>query len=288
MMTADNNNNVNPGAEAKVVPETAASETAPETATVESAAASSGEKTNTSSKKPIFFGCIAVAVVLCAIFFLTRGNQAQNRFSVRNGITFGMTREQVVLTEKKNGIEMDGEHDSILTTVSGYENCAVVYSFDEDGKLNEIKYKWFEFCFPNSRYDPTDIHQFPLSAKNSLASQYRDQFNTLNTALGEKYQRTGQMNASGSCTYLEFGNTDLLPKKNSYGSVDSNTYDQYGWNQYITPDGNNYVEIVSKSDLLTSYLFDKVVCYEYHCDITYRPVPKETVDRVMNQRQSDL
>ena len=125
-------------------------------------------------KKAISFFIIITMLVICSI-----GNSFADDFSVRNGIQFGMSVDEVKQIEKSNGMPDDNIYLDGLdylktcyqvgyknTSVAGVNNIDVIYTFNKDTKILEhIKYQL-----------GVDSTEEANSAYNSMAKSLTDKY----------------------------------------------------------------------------------------------------------------
>lgn len=89
------------------------------------------------------------ALIIVSMFVVLIGNALADDFSIRNGLLFGMTADEVKKIEKNNGIEKwSGEKETYLSghaSVAGYNNTFILHSFRSDDKgvyrLYEVFYQ---------------------------------------------------------------------------------------------------------------------------------------------------
>lgn len=98
-----------------------------------------------------------VSLILAVIFLCITSGFAETymeSFTVRNGISFGLTLDEVKKIEKNTGpLTKDGDYWKIENiTISGISNSTVYYGFDSNQRLYEFHYNYntprtsYAFC----------------------------------------------------------------------------------------------------------------------------------------------
>lgn len=177
------------------------------------------------------------------------------RFTIRNGIQFGMTKEEVMKIEAENsGVEPYQTEYAYGTTlfyedinIAGFDLGYVMYKFDKNDKLVHMAYTWYmNYYSPNHSYQPSDkTHVFSIDAESKVYGELQQIYEVLNKALSEKYTEIGSY-ANGNFNYINFDtdeNRGVYPYLFETGKGEYT--DVYAITQYITNDENDYVEIVS-------------------------------------------
>lgn len=237
-------------------------------------------------KNSIFFTLTVLIIVILILPVLVVGEE---RFSVRNGVEFGMTKEQVKLIEENNGVNSFQENDekTVLyfdATVAGVDNCRVVYYFP-DNKLMKISYSWI---IAKQAKEPfiSEVEQF-YKESNHI-------FDSLDETLSKKYKLIGQKTGTKEYNFIDFGTLDF-PFTEEPSEYLSAEYTLYGFKQYITSSDNNYVEIVIADEYDKYFLFGDPFTYQAECGIRFNFIPAEKYNAIINdainkeaQRQNDL
>ena len=117
---------------------------------------------------------LVLSVIICGI-----GSAIAEDFSVRNGIQFGMSVDEVKKIEKDNGLDdndmyLDGLSNdgtwyqvAYITSIAGIEDSRVIYKFDKDSKkLAAIDYNL------GSNLDDETALSLLLLMKQNLADKY--------------------------------------------------------------------------------------------------------------------
>ena len=238
--------------------------------------------------------CITIIVVL--LFCLAGGSveatAASPTFSVRNGIVFGMTKEQVKEIEKNNEITSLKENEDynsmeFYATVAGYDDCHVVYTFNENNILSKISYTW---GIPSAKPEEAQKVEECYDKSHNI-------FETLAESLASKYELIGEMKNEKEYSFIDFGtlvNNFLFMEEQTGGLVYSK-FNVYGFKQYITPSESDYVEIGIVNEKRDVYLFGDLFDLSARCEIVYTYIPKEQYDAIIQeginlkqQRENDL
>ena len=189
-------------------------------------------------------------------------------FSVRNGIRFGMSIDEVAEIEEANNSIVEKSEYSVSATsnVAGFDDCHIYYSF-KDNKLTYFEYKWGHYY--GSDYSELDKY----------FSDSNKKYDTIEKHLSEKYKQIGYID-NGAITYVPFGHEDELL---FITTQDGGKYDIHGFKQYLANNGPDYVEI-----LIYSYTRDtkdgfgfKVLSGDFK--VKYYSIPKEEYDSVVNE-----
>ena len=170
-------------------------------------------------------------------------------FTLRNGIHFGWTLEQIeaveTLTKNDDLITTDdGSHIEYKGKIAGYDDSVCMFFFDVDGKLTDMRYDFDA----TSRDDASSMYS---TLSKSLTRQYGKPLGntggTLNIITGEAFDHFGLM------VYLY---TYLL---NGGG-------DYYDYDEWII-DVNDYQV---KIDLISYYVRNSSYEYTYKVVLSYK------------------
>ncbi len=238
--------------------------------------------------------CITIIVVLlsCLAGGSAEITTASQAFSVRNGIVFGMTKEQVKEIEKNNEITSLKENEDynsmdFYATVAGYDDCHVVYTFNENNVLGQISYTW---GIPSEKPEEAQKVEACYNTTHNI-------FDTLAETLTSKYKLIGELENEKKYSFVDFGTlvNKCLFMEEQTGGILFNDYNVYGFKQYITPSESGYVEIGIVNEKRDVYLFGDLFNLSATCSIVYTYIPKEQYDAVLQegnnrkqQRENDL
>ena len=221
-------------------------------------------------------------------------NDKKEQFSVRNGIMFGMTKDEVIEIDTNNDSgkyenekDIDGniKNNQIYympKSVAGIDNGQVNYNFDNGGKLNKIEYYW------RSKWLPNDSD----SKLKSIGDEYNEHFSTINDVMKSKYKTVGRIDGNT----LTGINIDRINEEVKFPNDD---VEIVGYNQYLANDGDNYVVIICECYKWTDYnpfSSTKLLAgIDYYLRIKYIPISQNELDNIEKaskakeeQRNTDL
>ena len=238
--------------------------------------------------------------------------ESSSSFSVRGGITFGMSSEEVRRIEKENGVEVksfsdliegqkgssDGNFSLFSTTdlsIAGIDGGSLNYSF-KDNKLFEIGYSW------NLRWDDTYECDFQLNEDTKIRNQKANEFEILSKALSDKYTKIGYIPKKNEVVYVNLNKEGEY--NDFYGPAVWDTRSDYytiiGFNQFIIPCEDYYVEACLQSDREEYHgvgiqITKNAQSVKYVLELNYRIREKEQIDQLLTeihekeeQRNTDL
>lgn len=134
---------------------------------------------------------------------------AEDVFSIRNGITFGMTREQVIAQEALNGRSMSKySQNTVKPSIEG-EKRDVTFYFDENGLLDEVCYHWYDLSAKAKDYirsdewaiQEWDLEQLSKTSLNDSKQRAEETFETIEAVLNEKYPEITPLSVKWPVTY---------------------------------------------------------------------------------------
>lgn len=244
--------------------------------------------------------CIMILVLTFALSMMV--SMAEERFSVRNGIVFGMSMDEVEsieianntgeYTEKTND---DGTIELRYTpkSVAGIDNGIVYYTFDDD-KLIKIKYRWFMTWAESGNHGlVSEEHIFnDKKDADNIYRKFEEDYSSITDALSGKYEQVGYIN-NGEFHILDVGNLDFgiiddLKRDTVY--TRDNIYDIIGFDEYLAQDDNDYVAILSHSYRADDkpYIIDRgyvLKHIQFFIDVEYRPVDGQIIrDMIENNK----
>ena len=247
---------------------------------------------------------ISILIILSVFMGCFVGNALADEFSVRNGIHFGMTIDEVKQIEIQNGLPDPVQGDDYLVyndvNIAGIDDGRISYEFT-DNKLSIIDY-WFGLYVGSisntGKNVPTD------KEKNSIYNRVKNIFDTLDGALSEKYELIGSKIDKENIEYVSFKTKDNYWPFERLGGIyctEGNTFNLYGFKQYLAKDIDNYVQITNKCYHYESYLWDtdayfgKQPTVEIITEIQYTPVSIEQMtekleesEALKNKKNNDL
>ncbi len=253
---------------------------------------------------------LMVALLLMGTAFaeeITILGNTEDRFSIRNGIMFGMSRKEVEAIESSNDNgEYEIEEDStwyFRNTVAGIDNGWIEYVFDND-ELSRIRYNWIMYWDKTAKMHHAT--PFDLNDENTVKKRCVENYNTLVESLDEKYDCIGYMSSVDDDKIIDIGSLDMSVKNMvkeksiTYYDVNTNEYDLVGYREYLTHDGENYaVILIGCYDInMYGYTFADGWVHmgiEHAIRIEFCPVDKEIIENIIKdensrveQRKNDL
>ena len=239
--------------------------------------------------KKIVLILFTVLVLSCCIT-----SSAEDAFSVRNGVKFGMSIEDVSSIETQNGIDVKPNRTSIQIdniSIAGFDGGEIYYHFSDDNKLTLFKYIWREKFDDSSskstfsRYEDSDIYY-----------KMNEQYTSLVETLSEKYEIIGELKGSDRYNYINLNYPDELSSMYYPFTLPNQTgIDYIGFKQFLAKSDGEYVEIVIMCHRSQEYdMFgrkERPSFIAYELEIRYRNRSEEQINRYLNklkQKDSDL
>ncbi len=233
-----------------------------------------------------------ISTILFFVVFSTCiiGHAFADDFSIRNGIYFGMSKQDVLKAEKEYGTEDPREGTYLFyydhANIAGMDGF-IGYYFMDNKKLTGIDYR---FRDENVKY-LTDVKS--QSEKEALYVKAKEAFDTIDEVLSNKYEQIGFKDGKNSISYVYFDQPNTFMgdfyypfyklSNGMYGvEYDTSFFDLYGFKQYIVPNGDDYVEIV-----IMCYHWEKEGSLEIITRIHYRPISKEVMEETINAAQEE-
>lgn len=222
---------------------------------------------------------ISILIILSVLFSLSVG--FADDFSVRNGIRFGMSMDEVYKIElvenasgpKKDDFSMyyllyDGKDMTCEdVNVAGYDGADITYSFTADDKLGKFEYSWF-FYYDKPEFADVDGQFIKL----------KDIYDDINGKLASKYQLISSISGH-TIKYVDF---NTLIEDSFYAPELDNEDTQYGFSQYLAQDGDNYVEILCRCYKNTFPLSNDITL---GTSVSYRSIPKELYEQKIKEAE---
>lgn len=200
-----------------------------------------------------------VATVLCIVVMLSQVIPASaEAFTLRNGILFGDTMEEIL--EKESSLVRDSDDSNWFTgKVAGRDNTKVGFAFDDDEKLESMVYGFQDF-----------------SSKDSMNEHYQTLYQSLVRQYGKPIGNTG-----GRVELISgpaFERMALIVY--FLGELDgcSGAYNDYDeWT--LDTDGGHV-----KIDLISYYFRNAQYDYTYYVDLSYYFYTDEDYENAMNEK----
>lgn len=185
-----------------------------------------------------------------------------NGFTLRSGIVFGDTLEDIV--EKEKTLTQSDEYDSsFYGKIAGYDKAKCSFSFDDDGKLESMTYTFDDdICITR---DFTD-----------------NVYDKLNESLIRKYGKAlGYSN--GSC-YLITGPAiaNMVLMTAIMDSLDGYRADYINYDEWVVDTDDYHVKI----DLTSFYVRDNDYNYKYTVELSYLKFTDEDYDAKLADKQN--
>lgn len=234
---------------------------------------------------------IPILIILSVFTGCIVGSALADDFSIRNGIRFGLSIDEVEEIEHNNGLKakevplmidvekqyfesigidtndlinqespsLTDEQKKILynmgrgdlanniryliydnVNIAGCKDCSINYTF-RDNSLTTIEYEWIKKWWPKSSESTMTESSF-----DSEFNIHKTIFDTLNSNLEKKYEMIGKLINKNSASVVLF--QDEWDWYEPFDGVEysklGDTYDTYGYNQYLSRNDDTNVEIV--------------------------------------------
>jgi len=201
-----------------------------------------------------------IACILC--LSTVSAGFAEVAFSLRNGIKFGDSIDDIVL--KETTLTRDSETSNSFTgKIAGYEDATCTFAFDEDGKLKSMKYGFSDSCY--SRDSTNDIYK---KLYQSLVRQY-----------GKAEGNTG-----GSCELITGPAIDSMALwVYLIGELDGCNADYYDYDEWIIDTDSYHVKI----DLVSYYYRNSDYEYTYFVDLSYYMYTDEEYNKKIDEKRNE-
>lgn len=201
--------------------------------------------------------CVLLALS-CMSFAL-----ADDDFTLRSGIKFGDTMEDILAKETTLVRTTDESNFTFTGKIAGYDDAGCIFYFDDDGKLIDMDYTFINLC--TSKDTTNDVYK---KLYQSLVRQY-------GSPLG---------NTNGSCNLITgkaMENMALwvyffVPLMDNFAG---NYIDYDEW--IVEADGYSV-----KIDLISYYVRDATYKYQYFLDLSYHYFTDADVEEARNEKQS--
>ncbi len=216
---------------------------------------------------------VSLLLVFTVIISIASHVLAEEEFSVRNGIRFGMDAASVLAIEQANKSNLYSYSETIIphrdyimytnVSLAGLEGGNLTYDLVYD-RVYCIRYSWHKH-FGADYYMKT--FGKPVT---SLHDVYVAAFDSLNSVLEKKYEKIGGMQ-DGKPVYDGLG--EKFNYKTYFGD-DASGKDIVGYNQYRAKSGNQdivinilyYREMTKGAENVDIYNYDAVLQYENIAD----------------------
>ena len=200
------------------------------------------------------------AAILC-LSLVTMGF-ADEDFTLRNGILFGDTMEELLAKETTLIRESD-DSNWFKGKIAGYSNSRCGFYFDEDERLKSMDYDFSESC--TSRDTTNDVYK---KLYQSLVRQY-----------GKPEGNTGGT--------VELITGPAIDRMALYvyllGALDKNDGDYYDYDEWIIDCDSYNVKI----DLISYYWRNSDYEYQYFVDLSYHMYTDEEYYEKIQEKQTE-
>ncbi len=193
---------------------------------------------------------------------------ADDDFTLRSGIKFGDTMEDILAKETTLVRTTDESNFTFTGKIAGYDDAGCIFYFDDDGKLIDMDYTFINLC--TSKDTTNDVYK---KLYQSLVRQY-------GSPLG---------NTNGSCSLITGKAMEKMwglvyfyvAAMNAYtGNYAGNYIDYDEW--IVEADGYHV-----KIDLISYYIRDADYKYYYYLDLSYHYFTDADAEEAINKKQSE-
>lgn len=200
---------------------------------------------------------VLIACILC-LSAVTAGT-AEEGFTLRNGIKFGDTMDDIVLKETTL-IRNDETSNSFTGKIAGYSDADCTFYFDDDGKLKSM-----EYGFSNSCYSRESTNEVYKKLYQSLVRQYGK----------------AEGNTDGSCELITGPAIDSMGFwVYLMGMFEGCNADYYDYDEWIVDTDSYHVKI----DLISYYYRNDDYEYTYYVNLSYHMYTDEEYDAKINEK----
>lgn len=212
-----------------------------------------------------------ISLIIIVVISLASSISIAEPFSVRNGIRFGLSADEILSIEEKNGNKIDNPYGAFYfdTNVAGYD-CRVGYDFaDTKNDMNMYRF-YYNYAIDVGSSDD----------QNSIKKQFMEKckiFDDLDKTLSEKYTQVNELQRDGSRPFTDLFNGNkskiaalyFLPESPFYSKA-YQLIECHGYKQYITEDDENFVMIIIDCEL-----YHNTLGYRVDCIVNYISITKE-------------
>ena len=202
-----------------------------------------------------------ISALLCLSILLTLPlSSLAEEFTLRNGIMFGDTMDDI-LAKEKTLTRKEDDSNWFTGKIAGYNDADCGFYFDAEGKLKSMDYDFSNSC--TSRESTNEVYK---KLYNSLVRQY-----------GKAKGNTG-----GSCELITGpAMTNMAIWVYLLGSMDKCAGDYYDYDEWVIDTNGYHVKI----DLISYYYRDSDYEYSYFCDLSYHMyTDQEYADELQQKR----
>ena len=205
---------------------------------------------------------LSFVICLTILLFLLSTCLAEDGFTLRDGILFGDTIDDIV--SKETSLQRTGDDSNWFKgRIAGYDNSECGFYFDDDGKLVSMCYSFSNAC--TSRDTTNDVYK---TLYQSLVRQY-------GKAIG---------NTGGSVELITGPAIDRMTLwVYLLGALENNAGDYYDYDEWIIDQENYHVKI----DLISYYYRDDSYEYSYFVDLSYHKYTDEDYQKAVEKKRGE-
>lgn len=201
----------------------------------------------------------AVGLLVC-LLLLNMNVFAEEEFTLRNGILFGDTMEDI-LQKEQTLIRSGDDSTSFTGRIAGFDGATCDFEFDDDDKLISMTYG------------------FDCSSKDSM----KDDYKTLYSSLVRQYG-AAEGNTGGSCELITGPAISRMAMwVYLFGEVDGWAADYYDYDEWIIDCSDYHVKI----DLVSYYYRNSDYEYTYIIDLSYHKYTDEDYEAAVQEKATE-
>lgn len=201
---------------------------------------------------------ISMLLVLCC----ATSAFAEEEFTLRSGIKFGDTIEDIVEKETTLTRE-DDDSNWFKGTIAGYKDSQALFSFDDNGKLEDMCYAFDQFG--NDYKSSSDVSDVYATLYKSVVRKYGSPLG--NTGGNVELITGSAMTRMGIVVYM-------------IGGMDGYDGDYLDYDEWIVDCTGGHVKI----DLISYYYRDSSYDYHFQVDLSYRFYTDAEYEEALNEK----
>ena len=184
-------------------------------------------------------------------------------FTLRSGIKFGDTMEDI-LTKEKTLTRESEDSNWFKGKIAGYSDAQCYFKLNDDGKLIDM-----EYSFGSS----------VCSSRDEMNNVYKKLYDSLKRQYGNPLGNTG-----GSCELITGGAIEsMIITVYAFGSLDGYSADYTDYDEWIVDCDDYHVKI----DMASYYLRDKSYDYTYTVSLSYHYYTDEDYDAAVREKEGE-
>jgi hypothetical protein len=206
---------------------------------------------------------VSVLVSLVLMVSCFSSALAAEDFTLRSGIKFGDTLEEVL--DKEKTLTREGEDGGTFKgKIAGYSDAKCIFSFDDDGKLIDMRYTF----------------KRNISSRDEMNSVYQKLYDGLKRQYGNPLGNTGGTThlITGSAIAVMTAIVGMISYLNGY-SGDYADYDEWviGCDDYHV-----------KIDIISFYTKSKDYTYVYYVELSYHCFTDEEYAAAVREKEGEI